>query len=707
MNSRGCCDPYLRKNSFAKPLSTFICLPERWFFVELSAVPQNFLWLASKETEDWLRSRGAGKGDLKGVTLTARRLVFDLVVRAMAYEYLRGKLGLPSFKKLEPRDHLKALHAAADKTGLRFLAPTDDLTAELMRSPIARIAAKASALIQSTSKDSSDLIGDLYLQTFPPAIRKRRGEFYTPSQVSSLMAHWALRSADDVVLDPAVGSGTFLLQSAALLKSLGATSAQCAAQLIGIDISPTSCLMTLANLIPFTAGSPLRLIEGDFFSIRRHGISLSPMTLGKVDAVICNPPYSRHHELTSKRKEELARLMEVESGLRLSRLASLYVHFMIHAATFLKEGGRLAFLTPAEFMDVNYGQIIRTYLLTNFRIDAFVLFRRESTLFGDALTTSCVTLATKGTPPRNHLVRFARVLGSRGANGLHEALEAEKPFETGDISVRQFPQHGLALVEKWSPLFFVAENLPSSGGHRLKEVASVRRGIATGANEFFTVSDRTIAEWGLEPEFLTPIIPHARSVLYYNFTREDWNRLRVAGDRVWMVSSRMPLNELKGTNLRRYLEWGESNGVSRRYIPSHREPWYSSESMRPQSILFTYMGRRRPRFVLNESTALNLNNLHGVTPSREFLEDPIKLKALLASANGQMTLEDPAIHGRTYGGGLTKFEPREVENLPLREIGRRSSDELKRLAGGFDELCSVARSGPQSAIVDALRKLWA
>jgi len=108
---------------------------------------------------------------------------------------------------------------------------------------------------------------------------------------------------------------------------------------------------------------------------------------------------------------------------------------------------------------------------------------------------------------------------------------------------------------------------------------------------------------------------------------------------------------------------------------------------------------------MNESGAVNLNNLHGVVPSKEILEDPMKLKALLAVANGQMMLEDPARHGRTYGGGLTKFEPREVENLPLPELRQRTFEDLGRLARGFDKLCAAARSGDQSAIVDALGKI--
>jgi len=117
------------------------------------------------------------------------------------------------------------------------------------------------------------------------------------------------------------------------------------------------------------------------------------------------------------------------------------------------------------------------------------------------------------------------------------------------------------------------------------------------------------------------------------------------------------------------------------------------------------MGRRRPRFVLNESGAVNLNNLHGVTPLGEFLGDPVRLRALLAVANGQMSLEDPARYGRTYGGGLTKFEPSEVENLPLPVIRSLRFEVLTKLAGGFDELCSVSRGGDQAAVIEALGRI--
>ena len=700
-----CCGPFSSLCPFGDPLSTFIYSNGGIGLVVLSSLPQNYLWLASRDTEEWLRSRASDARDLKGLKLRARRLAFDLVVRAMAYENLRDRMRFPPLETLEPKERFRAFRKAAQATGLPFLVPADDLASELIRSPIARIAAKASKLLQADGKNSFDVIGDLYLQVFPSAIRKRQGEFYTPSRVSSLMTDWAVRSAHDVIMDPAVGSGNFLLHSGARLESFGASPEECAAHLVGIDINPTSCLMTLANLAALIRGPLIHLVADDFFSIHPHGKSLLPETLTDIDAVICNPPYSRHHEMNSKRKEELARLIEVESGVRLSRLTSLYVHFMIHAAAFLRPGGRLAFLTPAEYMDVNYGRALRAYLLENFQIDAFVLFPREGTLFRDALTTSCVTLATRGAPGPDHLVRFVRVLGSPSAHDLQRALAAERPVETSEMSVTLVAQAQLGQNTKWSPLFFGIGRQVTSSGPRLSEVASVRRGIATGANGFFTVNEETIETWGLEAEFLTPIIPHARSVLHYDFTEEDWKRLKVAGERVWMVSSRRPLVELKGTNVRRYLEWGDSNGFSRRYIPSHREPWYSAEGTQPKPILFTYMGRRRPRFVLNESGAVNLNNLHGVTPLGEFLGDPVRLRALLAVANGQMSLEDPARYGRTYGGGLTKFEPSEVENLPLPVIRSLRFEVLTKLAGGFDELCSVSRGGDQAAVIEALGRI--
>ena len=69
------------------------------------------------------------------------------------------------------------------------------------------------------------------------------------------------------------------------------------------------------------------------------------------------------------------------------------------------------------------------------------------------------------------------------------------------------------------------------------------------------------------------------------------------------------------------------------------------------------MARRPPGFIINKADARHINIAHGLYP-REYLGEAVqkKLVAFLQTNISQKS-------GRTYAGGLTKFEPREMERL--------------------------------------------
>jgi hypothetical protein len=71
------------------------------------------------------------------------------------------------------------------------------------------------------------------------------------------------------------------------------------------------------------------------------------------------------------------------------------------------------------------------------------------------------------------------------------------------------------------------------------------------------------------------------------------------------------------------------------------------------------MARRPPAFVRNLADARHINIAHGIYP-REQLSD-VALSRLAEHLHVSVTLGQ----GRTYAGGLTKFEPREMERLPV------------------------------------------
>lgn len=70
------------------------------------------------------------------------------------------------------------------------------------------------------------------------------------------------------------------------------------------------------------------------------------------------------------------------------------------------------------------------------------------------------------------------------------------------------------------------------------------------------------------------------------------------------------------------------------------------------------MARRPPAFILNRAGARRINIAHGLYP-REPLDD-----AVLRNMVEYLSTASRTIDGRTYAGGLTKFEPREMARIP-------------------------------------------
>jgi hypothetical protein len=71
------------------------------------------------------------------------------------------------------------------------------------------------------------------------------------------------------------------------------------------------------------------------------------------------------------------------------------------------------------------------------------------------------------------------------------------------------------------------------------------------------------------------------------------------------------------------------------------------------------MARRPPAFVRNHAAARHVNIAHGLYPRQH-----LSAAALDALASHLRRSVAPG-QGRTYAGGLTKFEPKEMERLPV------------------------------------------
>jgi adenine-specific DNA-methyltransferase len=505
----------------------------------------------------------------------------------------------------------------------------------------------------------------IYQTLVPLEHRKKYGQFITPLPIAKFMVQWGIREGVSAILDPSVGPGVFLEEALRMSDNI---------ELYGVDVDALAlnvCALRTKLVNPRVKSN---LILGDFLMLNPSG--------KKFDFIVCNPPYLNFHDFDRATIHKL----ENRLGQRLSKLTNIYSLFFMRSLGFLSAGGRIAFITPSEFLYTRYGQELKAFLLRNFTLESLLLFDFEKTAFKGALTTSIITLLRRSKPDPGHTVRLVKVSGWPDQSALMDIIDG-KGSEAEGCKVSLIPLSQLNPREKW--LIHFDNNGISSILSKLvplRAIATVNRGIATGANEYFALTEDEVRQWKLEDEFVVPCITRAVHAPGYDYTREDFVRLREQGQKVFLLYclSRPSLN------LRHYLRHGEGLGIPARYLPRHRKPWYSSEKQEPAGILATVFSRRKMRFVRNEANVRALTAFHCVYPR---FADITTVKAFLAFLNSSLCLKVQEVMRREYGGGLHKFEPGDLEQLPVLDVTALPEKDRKVLAGLFDELTKKARQG--------------
>jgi len=403
---------------------------------------------------------------------------------------------------------------------------------------------------------------------------------------------------------------------------------------------------------------------------------MAPDENQKYNLIICNPPYVRHHHINGQ-KERLRKRSLESANMKLSGLAGLYCHFMALAHPWMKKNGIAGWLIPSEFMDVNYGQAVKDYLLNEVTLLQIHRFDPNDVQFGDALVSSAVVWFKNKKPGKNHKAKFT--YGGTIDNPAHKK----------DVFLST-----LVKEKKWSrfPLSGEREvrNTP-----KLSDFFTVKRGIATGDNKFFILSRSCIEDLGLPLDQFRPILPSPR-YLNTSEVKADINGNPDIENQLFVLDCKLPLDEVRKIypKLYSYLEEGVQSGVSERYLCKNRKIWYSQEN-RPDSRFYcTYIGRsdkegKKPfRFVLNRSKAIVTNSYLILYPKphleKEIKESP-ELNEQLLDALNQITGKAMLDEGRVYGGGMHKMEPKELANVPALEISHLLEKALTRRCTGQPE----------------------
>ncbi|MBU8579733.1 class I SAM-dependent DNA methyltransferase [Brevibacterium luteolum] len=507
------------------------------------------------------------------------------------------------------------------------------------------------------------------------ALRKARGAFFTPADITEFIAAWAVRSPDDRVLEPSAGDAAFLLSAHRRLTALDPARTS-TPTVHGVEIHPESAEIGRARVT--AAGGRADIEVSDFFD-------LSPT--GDYDTVIGNPPFIRYQGFTGESRAR-AREAALRGGVALSGLASSWAAFTIHSALFLRSGGRLGLVLPAELLTVNYAAPVRTFLFESFRSVELVLF--EEQVFPGAETEVVLLLADgyQEGPSAHATIRQARA-----ASEL-TALAPGQQWTPVDPAAKWID----SLV---SPAATTALQTQMEAGRfcDLETWGDTTLGTVTGNNKYFTLSTSRAAELGLTSRDLMRVSPPGSSHLRgLSLTPAQLRRLADEGKATQLFYPREPLSAAAAA----YIEAGERTGVHEAYKCRVRRTWYRVPLLEPADLLLTCMNADTPRLTTNRARARHLNSVHGVYLREEHRELGSELLPL-ASLNA-VTMLHAEIVGRSYGGGILKLEPKEADRwaVPSPALIASAAEALAAIRPRVARLLRTGRLAEASALVDAV-----
>ncbi len=231
----------------------------------------------------------------------------------------------------------------------------------------------------------NDTFGDTYeflMQMYASEAGKSGGEFFTPQQVSELLARLASHNNQNIqkVYDPACGSGSLLLKFA---KTVGKENPHL--KYFGQEVNPTTYNLCRINMF-------LHNVNFDQFDIRLEDTLLKPQHLDDApfDAIVSNPPYSLKWD--GKENPILINDERYAPAGVLAPKSAADLAFTMHMLWHLSEQGTAAIV---EFPGVLYRggdeKKIRQYLIKNNFVDT-VIQLPANLFFGVGIATCIIVL---------------------------------------------------------------------------------------------------------------------------------------------------------------------------------------------------------------------------------------------------------------------------------------------------------------------------
>jgi predicted RNA methylase len=486
------------------------------------------------------------------------------------------------------------------------------------------------------------------------ASHNKSGLFLTPPELASSIVEYALTLHKDLKVDfgdPAAGTGVFFgaLDNLQISKGFEINSA------IGIELDEHRAWQTEKKW----GKRGLKIINGDYLHLEKEQ---------KRSLVIANPPYVRFQNIPERYSKDLRLKASLVLNDHISGHAGLFVYFILFSHVWMKKKAIAAWLIPSEFMETNYGSALRKYFSKNVRLIRIHRFHERDLQFENAMVTSSVVFFENEKPSSEDVCEFTY--------GGSISTPAKKQYvKVCELDYRQKWKYHSEI--KFAP----TESL------RLGEIFNIKRGIATGANNYFIQDIEGVEKYNIPSELLLPIIAKARG-LEHEVILSDGNGIPSNVKNSFVISTALSREELdkKYPEMAEYLALGDELGVFDGYLVRKRKHKFLQELRTPPPFLCTYMGRSidgKPavKFIRNKSHAISTNSFNLLYPKEEIFgkECPEStLDMLYETVLKKVGFEQIEEVTRTYSGGLKKVEPQDLKNVKVLEGLEWFTDLIKK-----------------------------
>lgn len=433
---------------------------------------------------------------------------------------------------------------------------------------------------------------------------KLNGKYYTPEKLAEFLVQPLISRQNIKIFDPAYGEGSLLIAAEKFCKSNNIKYS-----IFGCDIDP-SC-----NL-------PVQLKRGGI----KHIDFIDYSTQDKYDYIVMNPPYIRHHKIDSDKKNKWSKYI---SGIcKLDSTCDLWVYFLVKTTSMLKESGSIGAILPWSFLQAEYSIKIREFLSNNY--EKIKILCLNNSFFKDTEERVLILWLY------NYNLKCNSFEIGYG-NSIDEEIKYEKINK-----------------KEWESEFFMDHDANSLinlcinkyGFKRFGEVADIKIGVVTGANDYFVLTKDGINDLNLKKKNYIPILRSSKEFCGLNFNGYDptYKLIRIKD------------NEL----FKKYIEEGKKKDFHIRTHSLLREPWYKISEGKIPDAFFPYRITDIPYLAFNDSNIQSTNSIHRVYFKRDVSECEKKwIQLSLLSVFGQLSLES---YSKIYGTGVLKIEPRSLKN---------------------------------------------